>query len=1168
VTQRRILLVYAVFFASAAFFSGSAAAQTGTSLRGTVKDQSGGVVSAASATLANTGTGIARTTMTGNDGGYVFDPLQVGSYKLTVEKSGFATFIQDGIVLELNQNGRLDVTLKVGKTSETVEVKSNIVQVDTTSAVLGKVETERMIRDLPLVERDTLQLGLLQAGVFAPDPDDGSGNPFSVSGQRSESLTFLLDGADNTDFLGNNILVSPNPDAVAEFKILTNNYDAQYGRTSGGIVNQITKSGTNEFHGDAFEFLRNNVLNARNYFLPPTIPDAPPFKRNVFGGTLGGPIKKDKTFFFLAYQGARRREALVTPALTVLSQHERSGDFGELCPPTPTGPGFDGTGNCINPNGTQLTNPYTGNPVPFNNMKTAGITNPIIQTYIQRFMPLPTPGLQNNQFIGALPSSINDDQGILHLDHNLGPHDTLSFVYVVDNEREHLPFIISKGASTGGNVPNGSASSTSFQTQVGTVSWIHTFSGNLVNELRFSANRSSELNDVPQDKTSSATLGFANVNPDDPAGAAPPIMLTPNYNLGPPPGGPTIEAKVVFRWADNVTWTHGRHEWKFGGDISRVRNNFNFDFFNNGSFDFDSFVNFTGDANADFVGGFWDNYFQFSNAIYGIRTGSYALFAQDTWKMTSRLTVNLGLRYEYYMPQSDVHNNILGFFPGRQSTMFPNAPPSILYPGDPGTPNKALVYPDRNNFAPRFGFAWDIFGTAKLAMRGGIGIFYDIEDGGLNLQFGGQPPFGAVSNMFPTPTNYSGFTGDPVSDPYLLAFGDSTQNPFPFRSRGLVGTFLTPKIPFAYTTDPHFRTPYSINYNYGFQWQAARDTMVEAVYVGSLGRKLISTAETNFPVPSVMQQQINNTGGVNIDCARPLAACVEPGNIPVDGPHADANALPTGATQLLTNFSNGLSDSHQFQITVDKRFSKGFGLRAAYTLSKTIDLTSGFRSRSAQYTDPLDPRLDRALADFDTPQRLVISGIWELPLNRGFQSRFAKLVTDGWQLNVIASFQSGSPFTLYSNDNQSQQNNFLDRPDKIGPIKYFNPRKTQSFTVNGGNGGASMNPANCLGSDVTGGNFYFDPTAFDCVNPAHFTFGTLSRNALRGPGINNWDMSIAKRMKVTESKTVEFRAEFFNAFNHAQFSNPDNSGFSGTFGQITKTRQDNRIIQFGLKFYF
>ena len=285
-----------VAFAILILFSSAAWGQTTASLRGTITDQSGAVVIGAKITLTNTGTGVARDTTSGDEGLYLFEHVQVGMYKVSVEKDGFTKFEQDGIGLELNQFGRLDVALKIGQTSQVVEVTGNVAQVDTTGAVLGKVEDQRMIVDLPLVNRDTLQLGLLQAGVFNPDPDDTSGNPFSVSGQRSESLTFLLDGGNNTDFLDNNIVVSPNPDAVEEFKILTNNYDAQYGRTSGGIVNQITRSGTNAFHGTGFEFLRNDVLNARDYFLPVSEPKQA-FKRNAFGGTFGGPIKKDKTFF-------------------------------------------------------------------------------------------------------------------------------------------------------------------------------------------------------------------------------------------------------------------------------------------------------------------------------------------------------------------------------------------------------------------------------------------------------------------------------------------------------------------------------------------------------------------------------------------------------------------------------------------------------------------------------------------------------------------------------------------------------------------------------------------------------------------------------------------------------------------------------------------------------
>jgi hypothetical protein len=1179
----RALLQCGFFFCILAVLSGSAWAQTKASLRGTVTDQSGGVVAGAKVILTNIETGITRTTTTGSDGSYLFDLVQVGKYSLTVDKSGFETFIQDGIILELNQNGRLDVALKIGKETQTIEVSSNVVQVDTSGAVLGKVENERMINDLPLLDRDTLQLGLLQAGVFAPDPDDGSGNPFSVSGQRSESLTFLLDGGNNTDFLGNNIVVSPNPDAVEEFKILTNNYDAQYGRTSGGIVNQITKSGTNAFHGDLFEFNRNNIFNARDYFLP-VDQDKQAFKRNVFGGTVGGPIKKDKLFFFLAYQAKRSREGQTSPQLTVLTPDQRTGNFSSLltgtpadfCPTgfqSPADPMFD-SGQLFNPTGATYTCTNGGPTIPITTYANNQVpVNPVIANYIKNFLPLPNVG--TNGFIASPTAAIDDDQGVTHIDYNLGKNDAISFVYLIDDTRETYPFQIINGASTGGDVPVGSGFQTNFRDQIGSFTWTHTFSGGRLNEFRFAANRTATLQGSPTDKTAPAELGFTNVSPDDPKGAAPPIIYTNGFNLGPSPQGPTTLHDATFQWADNYTWTRDRHEIKFGADISRIRQNFRYDFYNNGSYDF-TFGDFTGNEVADFVAGFWDNYYQSSKATYGIRTGAIGLYVQDTWKVTKHLTLNYGLRWDYFTPQSDVHNNILGFFPGQQSTVFPGAPPDILYPGDPGTPNKALVYPDYNNFAPRVGFAWDMLGNSKLVMRGGFGIFYDIEDGALNLQFGGQPPFGYIANN--TPNTYAGVVGDtpgtgPIADPFTAM---SLTNPFPFT---FTGTFLTPKISFAYTTFPHFRTPYSENFNYGFQWQATANTMVEAVYVGSLGRKLISSGETNFPVPSVMQQQLANFGSTNPECARPLAACVDFIGGPVlSGPESDPFAFPTGVQQLLTNFSNGLSDSHEFQLTVDKRFSKGFIFRAAYTLSKTIDLTSGFRARSSEYTDPLDYRLDRALADFDTPQRLVISGLWELPFDHGIENGILKKILGGWQFNAIASYQKGNPFGLFSNNNSSQQdqNPDLSRPNVIGPIQYTNPRNNQQvYPVNVPPSPTNPSPtnANCISSGAadTNGNvtgaFWFNPTAYDCVNVPLFSFGDAPRNFLRGPGINNYDLSIVKKTKVFESTSIEFRAEFFNAFNHAQFLNPNTAGGSGTFGQIT-TDRNPRLIQFGLKFYF
>jgi len=1111
------------------------AAEVTATISGTVNDSTGAVVPRATVRLTNPGTNVARTVVTDSGGSYLFTLVPIGTYRLTVEQTGFRKYVRDGIVLNVNQNAKLDVALQVGASEQVVEVTGDVSQVDTVSATLGSVETERRIVDLPLVERDTFQLGLLQAGVFPTDDSDGSGNPFSVSGQRSESLSFMVDGTDNNDFLGNNAVVDPNPDAVGEFKILTNNYGAEFGRTSGGVVNQVIKSGTNQFHGDVFEFFRNDALNAKNYFLP----SVTPFKRNTFGGTIGGPIRKDKTFFFLAYQGERKHEGQVGVVLQVLSPAERNGDFSALLPTT------------------QLVNPITGANYPNNQVP----VNSVTKNYIAKYLPLPNiPG--TNNFVAAPLAISGDDQGIVRVDHHIGQNDTIYASYIIDDLRQSFPFSVTVGGATGGNVPIGSGFDEPIRNQLGSISWLHNFSPTVVNEFIFGANRSATLAHDPHDRTAPSGLGFTNVNPDDPAGAAPPVMRTPTFILGPNPGGPTTIHDVTFHWQDSVSMMRGHHDLKFGADIRRVRNNFRFDYYNNGDFDFGNFGgNFTGSPFADFVGGFFDQFSQYSAASYGIRTTSWHFFGQDSWKIRPRLTLSYGLRYEYNTPLQDPHNEILGFFnqsPGKlclsptctnlHSTRFPGAPPGILYPGDPGTPNNALTYPDRNNFAPRFGFAWDTMGNAKLVVRGAFGIFYDLEDGALNLQFGGEPPFGHIVQI--TPGGYTGVGSiNTIADPYN-AFG-LKNNPFP--TGGKPAGFGNPPISFAYVADPHFRTPYSENINFGIQYQLNQNTMVEADYVSSLSRKSIVTADLNPPLPSVLKQQLAN-GFTNTDCARPLSFCVNP--------TTDPNALPTVSGQLLANLSEGSSASHQFQLTVDRRFSRGFNVRGAYTLAKTTDNQSGFRYNNSVFTDPLNFAFDRGLANFDITQRLVISGIWELPLDRPFRNghNIMRKIAEGWQLSGIASFQSGVPFTIYSQANSSGVSTGYDRADLVGPTHIFDPRSLHSFDP------ATVS-ANCLGAAAPNAHFYFDPTAYNCTGVAPLTFGNSGRNSVRGPGRNNFDLTIGRRFKLAESRLVEFRAEFFNAFNHTNFMNPDNFGQDSTFGQITAAR-DPRIIQFVLKFYF
>jgi hypothetical protein len=1092
-------------------------ADTTADLTGAIKDSSGAVIPDASLTLINIDTGKTLSEKTHGDGSYAFSELPIGTYQLRVQANKFNSSVEDKITLNLNQHARLDVTLQVSASPETVEVNANVSQLDSQGATLGSVETTRRIQDLPLVERDTFQLGLLQAGVYPPDPDNSSLNPFSVSGQRPDSLTFLVDGSDNNSFRGNTAIVDPNPDAVAEFKILTNNYTAEFGRTSGGIVNQAIKYGTNSFHGDLFDFFRNDALNARNYFLLTN----PPYKRNIFGGTAGGPFKRNKLFLFSSYQGTIRHEGENLGQQSVLTPAERGGDFSaDLGGDSPV----------------QLFNPISGSPYQNNQVP----VNPIIATYIAKYVPLPNVA-GTNLFATSPVEDTTDNQGIARGDWQLSKKDLLYGTYIIDEQTSNVPI------GSGGTLPVGSGYTTTTHHQFVAGHWVRTISPTLLNEVVFSYNRAHNLAGVPTDKTSPSALGFTNVSPDDPAGVAPPIMYTADFTTGPPAFGPTTVIDQTFQLQDTFNWTKGHHAMKFGADIRIVRNDFNFDFFNNGGFDFSLYIGaLTGDPLADFVGGFPDNYVQYSNAKYGIRTHSYYFFAQDIYRATPRLSLSYGLRYEYNTPQWDPQNNVVGYFPGAQSTIFPDAPPDLLYAGDPGTPNRGLVYPDHNNFAPRFAFAYDVQGKGKLIVRGGFGVFYDIEDGALNLQLGGQPPFGSVQNINPSPSSYSALAAgtNVVADPFT-PFG--LVNPFP--THGKVGGFGVPKIPFAYVVYPHFRTPYSENINLGYQYQLTPSTVLEMDYVSTLGRKSISTYDLNHPGESLLEAQYAAYGSTYADCARPLAVCFDPAlpNQTPDEAAVDPNASPTQTMQLLTDFSNGSSTSHALEVTVDHRLAAGFNLRAAYTLGKTIDLTSGFGARSYTFTDPYDLAFDRGPADFDVRQRVVVSGFYELP---GLRAGLGRLLTNNWQVGGIASFQTGTPFTFFSDNNSSGQGTNLDRPERVGPVPKLDVRKPGHYLYD---------TTNLLTNVVAPGS--------DGPGVPMFTFGNTGRNSFRAPGINNFDLSFLKRFPLGEQRRLEFRTELFNAFNHTQYVFTAPNAASSTYDQATQARNP-RIIQLALKFYY
>ncbi|PYV46232.1 MAG: hypothetical protein DMG92_18530, partial [Acidobacteria bacterium] len=586
-TLKRFTMAGLLLLSFSMVIGGRASAQQATAqVTGKVTDSSGAIIVGADVTLRNSQTGVSRNTTSNKDGEYLFTLVPIGNYEIAVKRQSFQTYEQKGITLDINQNAKIDVALHAGASSEVVEVNANATQVDTQSATLGKVETTERILSLPLVERDTMQLGLLQAGVVAPEAEDGSGNAFSVAGQRSESMTFLIDGSDNNDFLGNNMVVNPNPDAVAEFKILTNNYEAEYGRTSGGIVNQVIKSGTNSIHGSLFEFFRNTALDGSDYFLT-------------------------------TQKGARRREGQLAPPFQTLSPAERTGDFSDV---------FSGVTDPATGNDTgQLYSPVDGSPFLNNQVP----VDPVIANYIAKYVPLPNqPG---NQFVSSPSAALRDDQFIFRYDYNISSKDTLSAFYIFDDQPQVFPFEVLHGASTGGDVPVGSGFSNAQRFQTGSISWTRTLSPTMVNEFRFATNRSASFQANPADKTTPQALGFTTVQADDPLGAAPPLMFVNGaFTLGPSPQGPTKLHDTTFQYQDTLSWTRGKHQLKFGGDVRWVENNFNFDFFNNGSFFFGDFGAYTGlpgtnspGSNlADFVGGYWDNYFQFSTARYGIRTHS------------------------------------------------------------------------------------------------------------------------------------------------------------------------------------------------------------------------------------------------------------------------------------------------------------------------------------------------------------------------------------------------------------------------------------------------------------------------------------------------------------------------------------------------------------------
>jgi hypothetical protein len=1086
--SKNVLLVFC-------FCAGIYAQDTGATLEGQVADASGGTIGGAQVQAVNTATGYTETQITSRSGTFHFTSVPVGEYELRVTASNFAAYVQTGLLLNVSKTARVNVQLQVARERESVNVTTEAVLVDSGSNTIGNVVTGRELVDLPLNGRNFAQLGLLQPGV-APmtmglAEAGGSlraGQAYAVNGQRPESNNYMLDGVTNVNRVDGGYALKTPVDAIQEFRILTQTAPAEFGGTSGGTTTVVTRSGGNAFHGTLYEFLRNDALDARNFFAS----DVEPLKQNQFGATVGGPIRKNKDFFFGYYEGFRNRQG-ITQGATVPSDGQRVGDFSDLKDPQ--------TGQPI-----PLINYFTGQPFPKNQVPPFA-QNPTAASLV-RYYPHANAG--PNLFVTTEVMTNDADQGGGRYDHIFSERDRLSIHYARAVSSNVNPLSVA-----GANVP-GFPVGEDISTHSASVSETHLFSGSTLNILRIGFFRNVFNTDNPLNRTSPRDLGFQ-YDSTLAAAEGPPFFIVSGYaSIGDPITGPRETTQNTYEVQDALSHVAGTHSFKFGGEFRRNQINMTEGIASNGFFVFAPFP--ASDSFASFLLGFPVVFFQAGGDMNrGLRNIDLAGYGQDEWRVTPRLTVNYGMRWELSTPFVEIRDRMNAWAPGQQSTVFSNAPKGLLFPGDPDVP-RGIAPKYWKGWMPRVGVAWDPTGAGKTSVRAAYGIFYDTFTNGVGGPL--QAPLSALpwtqARQVPPPINFT--------NPW------NGQNPF------VANTFPQPTT--VLTVESGVRPPYAQDWNFSVQQSLGRQYLLDFRYIGTKGTRLPRMLEGN---PAIYGP--GATAG-NADQRRIYAGC--------QGPQGPCDFASVGLISDSTN-----STYHAAQVALSRRFDHGLGFLASYTLSKSLDYISSFNVAGSAprlvagendlAQDPFNLRAEHGPSLFDARHLFVFSGSYEIPIPHS-TAGVARVVLGGWQFNAIANFASGTPFTVYDSANVALQGS---APEITG---FYSSRPNVVSDPNEGPHTPDQ---------------WVSRQSFQRLDPATQAgqFGNSGRNLVRGPGIANVDLSLLKRFALTENLGLQFRAECFNVANHANFGLPDNDVASPNFGRVLEAASP-RLFQFGLKLIF